>query len=218
MTAKNPHTGMSVREQWAAQHRQGRSYPPGSIPGFDEVPRRVTSHTAGFASSGDRHGTMKRESAEARALGRFEAATDGRPSRRYQAQGKARAYSRYGTGRYVPGGSAGSSGEYAPAEGRFPFVLYGAVASACAVVWLAWTRLTVDGSVMGSSMHFMVGMVLFGAILVAGAALGIAVSVMSRGRGAMDVSSVVALSFGKTALAMLVGVIAWFVCLLVAAS
>lgn len=209
---------MSVREQWAAQHRQGHSSTPGSIPGFDEVPSRLTSRTVGLTQSGARHGAVAMGSLESQALGRFEAATDGRSSRRYQAQGKARAYSRYGTGRYVPGGSAGSSGEYAPAEGRFPFVLYGAAASVCAVVWLAWTRLTVDGSVMGSSAHFMVGMVLFGAILVAGAVLGITVSIMSRGRGAMDVGSVVALSFGKTALAMLVGVIAWFVCLLVAAS
>ena len=131
---------------------------------------------------------------------------------------QARQYSRYEVGRYEPGSAAASTGSFAPAEGVLPFALYGVVSAAVTLVWCAWTRMGLDGSVMGSSSHFSAGLVIFALILVAGVVLGVSVSVLSRKKGAMPMSTAIALSFGKTAIAMLLSVVVWFVAMLVAAG
>lgn len=195
MTAKNPHTSSSIRDQWTAQQRAGHRGASSLVEAyaFDEVAAEQEAPAS---------------SAEASVQ-----------AERYTVAPVASAYSRYdGTGKYAPGSAAGASGAFAPVEGTRAFMTYGVCAAALSCVWLAWAKLTVDGSVMGSSAHFLAGMGVLGVILLGGIAVALAMALLSRGRGDMDVSTTFAVSFGKTAVAMLGAVVVWFVCLLVASN
>ena len=298
MTAKNPHSTSSVRDQWAAQRmapRKGGEAIPTVIPGFGEAleapaapvrqakptpanapkPSEVAANVSAAPSAGQDAQVGEKPAAPARPASPAvpvakSAATQGgvvsaKPlpqnpmiaarmrqeqarTAREQAQAKAsahqavahpaaapqgqralkqhletmspqaRQYSRYEVGRYEPGSAAASTGSFAPAEGVLPFVLYGVISAAVTLVWCAWTRMSLDGSVMGSSAHFSAGLVIFTLILAAGVVLGTVVSVLSRRKGNMPVSTAIALSFGKTAIAMLLAVVVWFVAMLVAAG
>ena len=228
-----PSSGRQVAETDAGQQGNKQQNAQSDYRPSAQAPKQTQTASAQSANAGTFSGQpapmpinpmiaarMRQEAARKAAAGQPQPASPQRVQSQQQTQQmspQARQYSRYETGRYVPGAAAASTGEYAPAEGIMPYALYGAACSLVSVLWCVWSKVSFGTSVMASHVHFTMGLVILAVILASGVAVGGVTAVLSRNKGNMSTSTAVALALGKTAIAMLISTIVWFVSMLIAA-
>lgn len=134
-------------------------------------------------------------------------------------------YSRYNN-RYrnnEPGSASsmpvGMMGDMAPAydeEKRglrswLPYIVYGLVAVLASVVWCAVSRVTATGPLVPGSLAITVGLVVLCVIVLAGIALALVAAKLTADADGLSFVDAFAPAIGKTAVAMVLGVIVWVV-------
>lgn len=206
MSAKVPNTGNTIRDQWPNQRMRGRSGMRSTYQ--NQVVPNQRAGASHFAPQATRPADLSSSQDQAHAV---------KKGRVGQQQGQTRftsEYSRHNAAtRYV-----NVAAQNRPIEVSWgPFIAYAIVFVLLTILWFAWVKASVDGSVMDSSPQFMVGFALLPIGVVA--AIVLAVTMIVRTASASEASKVdiTALCLGKVAAGLFAFVAIWFAAMLLSA-
>ena len=219
-----PASGDAPLASSTGSHAKSAQKPAGAVEGSSQSPKAAArSSLANLPALGETGQTPKIDAAaqNSRVSAQSQSRMPQRPKAPKRASAQATPYSRYNN-RYRSGGAAAPSSlpagmAPAPQESQpfmqawLPFIIYGAASAVASVVWCVLGRLTATGPIEPGSLVLTIGLALLCVIVLAGIALAV---IRARFRAADEEMSFVdafAPAIGKTAIAMVVGVIVWIV-------
>ena len=206
MSAKVPNTGNTIRDQWPNQRMRGRSGMRSTYQ--NQAAQNQHAGASHFAPQVTQPADLSSSQAQAPAV---------KKSKVGQHQGQSRftsEYSRHNAAtRYVS-----VAAQNRPVEVSWvPFIAYAVVFVLLTILWFAWVKASVDGSVMDSSPQFMVGFALLPIAVVVAIALAVAMIVRTSSASEASRVDITALCLGKAAAGLFVFVAIWFAAMLLSA-